>query len=374
MESLRGLGALTVAGYHMTGWSFNGATLLAPRAAIDFGDMWTIVNRIGYALIPGHAALMMFFAISGLVLHTSLQYAPRNIATASLRFVIARVFRIYPIVTVSVVLTAIAYGWKTMEGVPEPVTWDSFILNLLLIDTSINSTLWAIKVEAMMVPCILLLFFAERAFGTRVLVAVVIVMAAASFAKQNYIYPPFVHFFYAFAVGMLIPSLGRQMVERLSLQSANRLLAISVAFLVLTGQILPFFSQFTALIETISAFVLLSLVTYCPDLRGVGFLDRAFWRKLGMASGSYYVLHMALLPYIVAGLSLIFPLWPSIHVPQLVCFVVFPLAMLLMFPFALLGFHLIEAPFMAAGRKVLRWLNLDRAKLPSQPQAAAAPN
>ena len=46
------------------------------------------------------------------------------------------------------------------------------VANMVLLKASINSTLWALQVEVLMAPIILLLFFVERAWGTRTLLAI----------------------------------------------------------------------------------------------------------------------------------------------------------------------------------------------------------
>ena len=370
VESLRGIGALTVAGYHISGWQVNGAPLFGEHSWKAVNSLGSLLNRLAYFLFPGHAALMMFFAISGLVLHTSLQFSPRNMGTATFRFLVARTFRVYPIITVAVLVAAVASGWRTDPSSPfavREISWNDLLNNILLIDTTINGTLWAIKVEVLMVPFILATFFLERAYGTRIVVAIALIMTAVAFVKQNYVYPPFLYNFFAFIFGMLIPSIGRQFATGLPPRGARYALIASVAVLLVIGQILPFYARGTAVFEACAAFVLLSLVTYRSDLPGMQILDWRITRMLGMSSGSYYVLHAPLLPHMAIALSAIVPVWMSVHAPLAVGFLVVATLLILFIPIALTGYYLVEAPSMAAGRKVTRWLNLDRAKVQFQP-------
>ncbi len=370
VESLRGIGALTVAGYHISGWQVNGVPLFGEHSWSGVNSLGSLLNRLAYFLFPGHAALMMFFAISGLVLHTSLQFSPKNTGVTTLRFLIARAFRIYPIIAVAVIVAAFASGWRiaAQGAIPaREITWEELFSNILLIEATINSTLWAIKVEVMMVPFILATFFIERAYGTRIVVALALVMTAASFVKQDYIYPPFLHNFYAFIIGMLIPTVGRQFATGLSPVGARYALIASVTVLLMIGQILPFYGRLTAAFEGYAAFVLLSLVTYRHHQPGMQILDWRITRMLGMASGSYYVLHEPLLPHMAIALSAIVPIWMSLHAPLAVGLLFTAILLILFIPIALTGYYLVEGPSMAAGRKVTRWLNLDRAKVRFQP-------
>src|SRR5262249_22205434 len=76
VESLRGLGALAVAAFHIASWNLHGHPLLPDLAKCE--PLRSVFRRGDVRLIPGHAALMMFFVISGFVLRISLAYGPRQ--------------------------------------------------------------------------------------------------------------------------------------------------------------------------------------------------------------------------------------------------------------------------------------------------------
>src|SRR5882672_580490 len=88
VESLRGVGAVAIAAYHLSGFSIHGASLLPHRPWPGIGPAQNAVGAVILNLIPGHAALMMFFAISGLVLRVSLQHGPQEHGPAALRFLL----------------------------------------------------------------------------------------------------------------------------------------------------------------------------------------------------------------------------------------------------------------------------------------------
>jgi peptidoglycan/LPS O-acetylase OafA/YrhL len=372
VESLRGIGALAVAGFHMSGWYLHGVQLSPHVPWQGVGGLQAALGKFHFAMFPGHAALMMFFVISGCVLHVSLEYGPQKPLAGVWRFAIARIFRIYPIVMVGVLVAALVAGWQvpaTPTQPATPLTWPLLIQNMLLLDVSLNDTLWALQLEVLMAPVIVLFYFLERSYGTRVLVAALIATTILSYTKRWTFWPPLSHNFFAFLVGMLIPTLGAHWAAKLSRPMAQGVLIICALALILAGQIVGFFSPTSALIETYAAAMLISLVTYRNDLRGVGFLDAWPFRRLGLSSGSYYVLHMPLLPFALVVAAVVIPVSWSVDMPLLVGLLVIVTSLIVFAPLMLLSFRLIEGPGMALGRKIIRRLTAAR----PAPAAPATP-
>jgi peptidoglycan/LPS O-acetylase OafA/YrhL len=196
VESLRGLGAFAVAGWHISGGSINGVQLFehAPWSGVD--GFQRILGKVAFLLVPGHAALMMFFVISGYVLRVSLQYGPQTWIDATRRFIIARAFRIYPIVIVGTLIAASVAGWQTgatADHAGAPLSLSTLLANMLLVDASINRTLWAMQLEVLMVPVILVCYFLERSYGTGPLIAAVIAASILSFTKRWTFWAPLSH-------------------------------------------------------------------------------------------------------------------------------------------------------------------------------------
>jgi peptidoglycan/LPS O-acetylase OafA/YrhL len=356
VESLRGLGAFAVAGWHMSGWSLNGVQLFEHTTWSEVDGFQRVIGRMALVLVPGHAALMMFFVISGYVLRVSLQYGPQPWMTASRRFAIARAFRIYPIVIVGTLLAAWAAGWQigpTADRAGAPLSLSTLFANMLLFDASINSTLWALQLEVLMVPVILACYFLERSYGTAPLIAAVVATTALSFTKQWTFWPPLSHFMFAFLVGMLIPTVGATLAKRLPRAAAQKATIASACTLIAIGQILGFYSQFSTVAETYAAAALICLVTYRGDLKGAALLDSRMLRRAGLCSGSYYVLHMPLLPFFVAAAAFVVPPSWSATMPLGVGIMVVAVCLVAFVPLMLVSYHLIEAPGIALGQ----WIN-----------------
>ncbi|TMJ28422.1 MAG: hypothetical protein E6G96_11685, partial [Alphaproteobacteria bacterium] len=238
VESLRGIGAVMVAGWHVSGWGVNGVQLLPHLPWSEVSWLQNAIGRLELALLPGHAALMMFFVISGFVLRVSLQYGPQDVAHATIRFHLARVFRIYPVVMFSMLVAALAHDWQipaTGNQPVAPVSLSTFIANLLLLDVSLNTTLWAIQVELLMAPVIVALYFLERWQGAWALAAIAVATSVFSFAGGWTPWRPLSHNLFAFVLGMLVPTLGCKLLQALSSLAAHRLLFGVVFCLFLTG-------------------------------------------------------------------------------------------------------------------------------------------
>jgi peptidoglycan/LPS O-acetylase OafA/YrhL len=228
------------------------------------------------------------------------------------------------------------------------------VANLLLLDVSMNTILWALRVEILMAPVIVLLYFVERRWGTGALVAIALVTTVLSFSLRWALWPPLSRNVFPFVLGMLIPTLGRGAVARLSERAVRWCALAAVLALVLPGSLIGFFSPWSALIEAYGAVVLVALVAYRPEVRGFGFLDARPWRLVGLASGSYYVLHTATIPWARLIAERAVPGAWSVTAPALVGFMVLAAWLVALSPLMLGVFHLVEAPGIALGRWLLR--------------------
>ena len=361
VESLRGLGAVAVAAYHFSGWTVHGVSLFPATAWDGAGTLQNAMGRLGLALMPGHAALMIFFVVSGFVLRVSLGYGPQNVSAAAAKFFLSRIFRIYPVVIFALLLTVVLAKCQILA--PGPVfatlTMRQFVANLLLLDTSINGALWALQVELLMAPLIVSLYFLERCCGPRAILGLALVATGLAFKSGWAIWPPLSANLFAFVLGMVVPTIGRRVALDLSKRAATFLALGAVMALLLCGPCLGFFSRASAVVEAYAAVVLVSLVAYRFDVAMLNCLDARVLRRLGLASGSYYVLHMATAPAAIAVASaLIPPLW-SANVPAAVGFLVTATWLVGIVPLMVCSFYLIEAPGIGLGRRIMRYCRLD---------------
>lgn len=355
VESFRGLGALAVAGYHFAGATLNGAMLLPDARWPEAGPLQNGLRLLGAAAFAGHACLMAFFVISGFVLRVSLEHGPQRPVGATGRFLLSRVFRLYPIILFAVALAALTAD----RAVPAR----EVVANALLLDVSLNGAWWALQVELIMAPVIVALYFLERKYGPRSLVLVALVTSALVFKPSWALWHPLSANFFAFVLGMLIPTFGKRFVLGLSRRRAGLWLAFAAVAFLLPNPCFGRYSKFSTLAEGYAAFALLSLMAYRQDLFVLKWLDWKPLRLLGTASGSYYVLHMATLPLGLAAASLIPAAWFA-AAPAPVGALVIIVWLAAIAPFTVVTYHLIEAPGIALGRRVVRLLGFDAKPAP----------
>jgi peptidoglycan/LPS O-acetylase OafA/YrhL len=351
LDSLRTLGALAVAGYHFSGAAVHGQVLL-PNEPWTGKEIWQQACwLLGQVLLPAHAALMVFFVISGFVLRLSLEHGPQEALPCGCRFFLRRIFRFYPVVIWGVILTVIALKLQpsAVEQGGRLLRSSSLLANMFLLDVSLNPVLWALQVELLMAPIILLLYFVEKTLGSRTLVALAIFFTFLSFGGRIGIWRPLAINLFAFVLGMLVPTLGQRFTLKFSTRAATCSLIGAAVVLLSTRPCMGLFSRMSAALEAYAAFLLVSLVVYRHDIPLLKILDAKALRLLGLASGSFYVLHMATVPAGMAvASSLIPPTW-SAAVPALVALLVLPAWLAVITPLALCSYYLIEAPGIAAG-------------------------
>ncbi len=370
VESLRGLGALAVAAYHISGRPVHGVPLWPDRPWAGVGAVQNVLPRLGLVIFPAHAALMVFFVISGFVLRLSLGHGPQRLPTATGKFFLGRIFRIFPVVMVAVLLAALVPACQApLHGqAPRPLTAPSLVANLLLCDVSLNNTFWALQVELLMAPVIVLLFFLERGCGPRAVLAVALGTTALAYVHGWALWPALSANVFPFVLGMLVPTLGRHFALGISRRTAALAAGGAATALALAGSWLGLYSRQSAVIEAYAAFVLVCLVAYRVDVAALRALDARPLRWLGQASGSYYVLHMATVTAaLVVASALVAPAWMA-HVPGVVGPLVVVAWLGALVPLAVCSYHVIEAPGIALGRRVIGLCRLDAPRVTAPAQ------
>jgi peptidoglycan/LPS O-acetylase OafA/YrhL len=164
---------------------------------------------------------------------------------------------------------------------------------------------------------------------------------------------------------MLIPTYGRRFALSLSHRAATYCTLGSILALLLPGLCFGLYSRFSAVMEAYAAVILVSLVAYRSEIALLKCLDSRPLRLLGRASGSYYVLHMLTIPAVLAlATALIPPAWSSAF-PALVGFLVVGGWLVALGPVAVCSYHLIEAPGIVLGQRVIRLCGLNTQPLPN---------
>ena len=362
IEALRGLSALVVAADHawQSPWrDASGITLsFIPSTAEGVYGGWTttILSVFGNGL----AAVDVFFVISGFVLLQSLMRAGDCSWANVFRFIVARLFRIFPaaVVTIGIFVLVFCATGSSLSG---PGVYEPLIVlrNALLIDSSITGVMWTLRIEVIAIPLLILGFVLYRSFGIvglTVLLSTLIGLAATSIWTHLIDTPFGLGVLQFFGVGMLVFGVGVQPWMRRS-HIATLVLVVAIA-LTLSAWSLPRFGVRAHHIEMACDAVIVGLLAF-GSLGALGkFFDHPVVRFYGRISYSFYLLNALTL--------LLF--W---HIPEVlgrvmqtqipgavVALGMFAISVLVTTPAAWLMYKYVERPGILAGRMLLDNLRL----------------
>jgi peptidoglycan/LPS O-acetylase OafA/YrhL len=277
---MRGIAALVVALMHVSS-SF---VELPGRSLVDRVGLFAI-----QALSNGYGAVVAFFVISGFVLARSLD---RKFDIA--RFVVARVFRLYPAAIVTVAIFAAVYycfGLSVYSKASfEPL---NVVANMLMLRVDIDLVMWSMKAEVAASPLIILCVWLFRRHGVSAVIAMTVVLFGLAFVGQfskSIGDDTNLALLFAFPVGILVHFKGRDVAERLAPAAVTLSAIASVA--VFSG--CSFFKPtgtWTLLVQCLSAATVVMLIAWRAEATTFAPLDLAVVRFYGKISYSFYLLH-----------------------------------------------------------------------------------
>jgi exopolysaccharide production protein ExoZ len=331
IESMRGIAALTVVGYHVH---------LPSSSAANWLD--NLIYQGFLALMNGTGAVVAFFVISGFVLARSLDAKEQN----TVRFFRNRIFRLFPAgMAVVLLLTALHYQFGFYVGYEGDFSPANVLLNMLLIKSDINGVMWSMTVECAATPLILLSVWLFRKYGRRSLWGLVAILFGLSF------WGSYVHLFggftnlaplYAFVVGVLIHFGGDRIPARIAPGLAVVTCVAAIAIYGLCGTHNQ--SALVLMLECLSAATLITLIAYRRDMKFFQPLDFAIIRFYGRISYSFYLLHMIGIG--VAGYIIGMESFSLSDLPISVAAIYLTaLSVLMTTPAAYLSWRFIEIPF-----------------------------
>lgn len=336
IESLRGIAALAVVGYHVHGqWSELPA----------FGWFDSFISRLFGASSNGTGAVVTFFVLSGFVLARSL-----DSNSDPVRFFRNRLFRLFPAaVAVVTLFTVLHWQFGLFVGYEASFDLADVILNMLLIRSDINGVMWSMTVECAATPLILLSFWLYCKYGQRPLWAMIAILVPLSS------WGPYVHMLggftnlaplYAFIVGVLVHFQGATAASRIGPRLANVAAIVAIALFCFCGSRTQ--SALVLMLECLSAAILITLVAWRRDSALFKPLDFKVVRFYGRISYSFYLLHPL-------GMLFAFKINPpALHawgMPLSVTIILTTLAaILLTTPAAWLTWRFIETPAINLGK------------------------
>ncbi len=361
LEALRGIAALAVAAFHS--WY---APWLDPTGrahqflAADASDglLPRLARYAGRIIANGDGAVVIFFVLSGFVLAGSLERGPSQLAPAGRRFLIARLFRIYPAIAATVIMFAIAF-WLTGKQLMGADNFSpaKLVSNILLLEVSIDPVMWSLQVEVLAIPLLFAAYFLFRRWGTPAIATLSALLIGLSFsgAWQNAI--PGVHQFgtiFAFMLGVMAYVLTPPLLKTWSPRMAQiALAAMAVAFFA-TRPLVGFTSNWSVILEAGFGAAIVALLAFTTTNKQNALLDSSLTRFYGTISYSFYLVHPLTLLVLWSEPALLGrPI--AAGVPEgIVAVLLFIGSTLAVTPLAWAMQRFVERPGIAAGRSVAK--------------------
>jgi peptidoglycan/LPS O-acetylase OafA/YrhL len=332
---MRGVAALTVALMHVSSSFVD----LPGHGALDRAGLVVV-----QALSNGYGAVVAFFVISGFVLARSLD---RNFDIV--RFLTARIFRLFPAAIVTVAIFAAIYYCFRFSVYPnasfEPL---NIIANMLMLRVDIDLVMWSMKAEVAATPLIIFCVWLFRRCGTEAVIGITVVLFGLAFVGQfskSIGDDTNLALLFAFPVGILVHFKGRDIAAKLT--PATAALAAIASVVIFCG--CSFFKPtgtWTLLVQGLSAATLVMLIAWRAEAAHFELLDLAVVRFYGRISYSFYLLH----PLTLWGASrlTVYSIAQYETVPvTLVIIAAFILSVVAVTPLAWLCWKFVELPAMS---------------------------
>jgi peptidoglycan/LPS O-acetylase OafA/YrhL len=294
LESLRGIAAFAVLGEHAF-LRFQGPELIR---FLDGNGPWNerpgwVIDLIAATILPGAAAVSLFFVLSGFVLGEALQRS-REQSRYDL-FMIRRLFRILPALWASVLVAAAI--WNELA---RPVSLAEIGRHLWLAETWLNSPLWSLRVELVNSALLPLMWWSCGRLNLSGQIAVLLGLlglSAHTFGINE------IGYSCAFWLGLMVRGLGHELIGRLTDRSARLLLLVAVVVICLSRDLALLSGMHIGrLIAIFPSFYIISFLTYVPDSQLRSLMQFVPARYLGRISYSFYLFHYPALDLISLGM------------------------------------------------------------------------
>jgi peptidoglycan/LPS O-acetylase OafA/YrhL len=378
LQSLRGIAALSVAVGHAFTVMSNGRIEDAHFALRPGNALLTA----GEVLIQPNTAVVLFYVLSGFVLGESLR---RRTAASELghfgAFALRRLWRLLPVMWLSILFAvgaaillrgALFAGTTAWFNQFSSVATSPAILlqNLLGLSHSINSVLWSIQIELVMIvllPPLVWLSARSSPFGDAIVVGA-LYLAAIEFWG---VAPTVVSFIYCFYLGVALPKFlsnaatARWLGNGFGVFAALALL-VPIEYLYVSGRLwLPY----KFLVDALVSFHVIAFVLLRRDSGGARLLERPVLVWLGDVSYSFYCYAMSVL-LVVAWVTIVpAPIATSDAGATGIVLAAAILCVAISLVFARFSFTLVEKPGMRLGRAWSK--RIEGGGAPSAPAFAA---
>lgn len=287
LEALRGLAAASVVIFHILQHYVG----LSPSIFGTLGWPTALFYFSGETIFNGGAAVVLFFVLSGFVMGVNINMDQRLTLSLYLRFMVRRVFRLWPIIILAVPFSgACVYLYSGRV-----ISLNEAVGMVTLYYTDLDAPLWSIRVEFVMSAIYLFLLFGMARVPPTIRIFLVFVALSSCMAHSSVTLDGYLRYVMAFLLGILVPTFGQQMMRELG--ERTRLL-LPFVFLILYAsvsivgayQLIP--NGFVVYLMQVSgAFFIVCYVMFSLPQHHVRLFDSRTARYLGRISYSLYALH-----------------------------------------------------------------------------------
>ncbi|MGY6568941.1 MAG: acyltransferase family protein [Salinarimonas sp.] len=318
LAALRGIAAAMVVIFHalmvfrLTGFDDPHRQALG---AVDTLTEWFAILLLG--LTNGHAAVIIFFVLSGVVLTLSYERQRGRGVMRLTAYYIKRGARLWPLLAAAAIFAYLLR--ENVAGLHQPAVFTSWVngyfaadlghnallRNVIGLDSSLNYPAWTIYVEiaASVLFPLLFLVSRNRALTLAVLAATIVATAA------GWNYRAFGQYMVCFMAGVALIRYGRPIAERfLAWQRGLRIAVLTGAWLVILSveRILSphtHMAPLTVLVFTLGATIIVTHLTFAAPIHA---LANKTLQWLGEVSYGLYLLHF---PVLIALATISVPLF-----------------------------------------------------------------
>jgi peptidoglycan/LPS O-acetylase OafA/YrhL len=364
IESIRGIAALNVAITHsMMVFSINGNGLFWSQSIFQLQSGQEILTRLIIGICNGGLSIIIFFMISGFVLGLSLEREKTLNGQVCLKFLVKRIFRIFPAHIVALIFIA---GYqiffleiRNYENTSQWFVWwfqmgfsgEELLKNSFFYSLSMNHVAWSLRVEFIASLVIPLMYLINRRFSSDFNVVVLLFFLSLAYLKPEY---KTLYFLFVFFVGMGLGKYGYELAAILEKYISSGLL-ILLSFLIMIFPSLFFQSSFSNYLwEVFGATILLSVLQFGNNSISKKILESNIVRALGKMSYSFYLYHFTIL-YVCAVILLSQLPKEYIQMYPFGCSVLLCISsIILSIPISYLSYKFIEVKSIGLGKRLFR--------------------
>jgi peptidoglycan/LPS O-acetylase OafA/YrhL len=307
----------------------------------------------------GDGAVVLFFVLSGFVLSATLIHSPQNQVSNAMQFGIARLFRIYPAVVLTVAIFAAVF-WTTGAALSAgPYSLGLLLRNALLFATSVDGVMWSLQLEVIAIPLIFVAYLGWRRWGGAFLAGLFLPLAALSFWgpwNRAIGAPNLFGEIHAFVLGMAAYLVAPRFIERWSARTGTLVFAAAAFLFLASRPLLGFASKWSAITEAASGAIGVAMLAVGRPNGPAVVFDANIVRFFGRISYSFYLLHPLTLLVIwkIPGAlgAVVASGVPTVAVATLL----FVVSVAAVTPLAYASYRWVERPGVAAGRSMRKVL------------------